>query len=106
MDAERWQRIEELFHRAADLAADGREVLLDAECGEDADLREKVEQLLRADAAGDDLLGRLEEPAPTLASDPMLGRVVGSYRLVARIAAGGMGVVYRAERTDGLFEHE
>jgi len=106
MEAERWQRIEELFHRAADLAADGREVLLDAECGEDADLREKVEQLLRADAAGDDLLGRLEEPAPTLASDPMLGRVVGSYRLVARIAAGGMGVVYRAERTDGLFEHE
>ena len=31
---------------------------------------------------------------------------MGSYRLVARIAAGGMGVVYRAVRVDGLYERE
>ena len=30
--------------------------------------------------------------------------MLGVYRLTERIAAGGMGVVYRGERADGLFE--
>jgi len=38
--------------------------------------------------------------------DPLIGREIGSYRLTARIAAGGMGVVYRAERSDGLFRRD
>lgn len=105
MEPERWQRIETLFHRSADLPPDERAALLERECGPDADLRTRVEQLLCDDAAGDDPFERLGERAGA-GDDPMLGKVVGAYRLVARIAAGGMGVVYRAQRTDGLFEHE
>jgi serine/threonine protein kinase len=102
---DRWQRLESIFHRAADLAPAERQVLLDAECGDDVALRAEVEQLLRGDATGDDAFSRLE--AHTRAgTDPLLGRRLGVYELKARLAQGGMGVVYRAERIDGLFQQE
>jgi serine/threonine-protein kinase len=63
-------------------------------------------RLLCDDTADDDLFGRLEQRTCSAQDDPMLGRSIDSYRLVSRLAVGGMGVVYRAERTDGLFEHE
>lgn len=46
----RWRRIEELFHRAADLAAADRAAFLDAECVDDPELRRELESLLAADA--------------------------------------------------------
>ena len=33
------------------------------------------------------------------AGDPMLGRVLGAYRIARKIAEGGMGAVYEAQRT-------
>ena len=106
MNPERWMRVEALFHEAVDLDPDRRAALLDAECDGDRDLREHVERLLQNDGASDDLLGQLERQTRSALEDPMLGRLVGAYRLVARLAVGGMGVVYRAERADGLFAHE
>jgi serine/threonine-protein kinase len=38
------------------------------------------------------------------AEDPLIGRVVGHYRIVAPIASGGMGIVYRARHTSRPFE--
>jgi eukaryotic-like serine/threonine-protein kinase len=38
--------------------------------------------------------------------DPMIGRVLGAFRLVERIGRGGMSVVYRAERHEGEFEQQ
>src|SRR5262245_39811997 len=35
-----------------------------------------------------------------------VGSVVGAFRLVGAIGAGGMGAVYRAERADGAFEQQ
>src|SRR5689334_12590926 len=35
-------------------------------------------------------------------SDPMVGRRLGPYRLMARIGGGGMGSVYLAERAEGF----
>ncbi|MEL7022325.1 MAG: serine/threonine-protein kinase [Pseudomonadota bacterium] len=41
----------------------------------------------------------LDEPA----TDLMLGRTLGAYRITDHLARGGMGDVYVAERTDGAF---
>jgi hypothetical protein len=46
MDAERWHRIEELFHAALALDASSRERYLDEVCGQDADMRRELELLL------------------------------------------------------------
>ena len=40
------------------------------------------------------------------ASTPWIGRRLGAWRLVALIARGGMGEVYRGERADGHVEQQ
>ncbi len=106
MDAERWRKIDGLFHRALDVSGPQRAEFLAAECGDDGDLRRELDRLLDADERPHELVERLDEGALRPVVDPMVGREIGSYRLTGRIAAGGMGVVYRAERRDGLFQHE
>jgi hypothetical protein len=46
MEAERWKRVEELYHSAAALPAADRAQFLDQACGGDAALRREVESLL------------------------------------------------------------
>ena len=106
MANERWQRLEALFHRAVDLDPNARRALLDAECADDPSLREEVERLLAGDTTGDDPLSRLEAHTRTVGPDPLLSTILGAYRLTGELAAGGMGVVYRGERIDGMFEQQ
>jgi serine/threonine-protein kinase len=104
MKPERWRRIDAVFQGALARPPADRARYLDDECVGDADLRREVEQLLSADEqAGDFIEGpAVEAAAELLAGAPdgiAEGTCVSRYRVVARIATGGMGDVYRAEDT-------
>src|SRR5437764_1461758 len=57
MSSERWQRVEELFHLAADLSPAQRNAFLEKACAGDDDLERQVESLLAHDASRNDVVG-------------------------------------------------
>jgi serine/threonine-protein kinase len=103
---ERWQRIESLFHEVALCEPEARAQTLQRECGADIELRAAVEKLLEADAGPDDELIDGGLGAALHGKDPLLHERFGPFRLVERVADGGMGTVYRGERCDGEFTQE
>ncbi len=100
-------RLEELFQQALDLSPADRPDFLATACDGDESLRLHVEQLLHAAGEADAHPGWqtpaiLHDAASALSASPQLDR----YQLGERLGAGGMGVVYRAHRSDGAFEKE
>lgn len=96
----------EIFEQALDQPAERRLDWLRTTHGADPDLVAQVERLLAVDADATRRLPTLvpEPPEPGPFSDPPPERV-GAYRLTDPLGEGGMGVVWRGERDDGLFEH-
>ncbi len=104
-----WEQVKELFEAALKQAPADRSGFLGQACAANHLLRAEVESLL---AANEDAESFLEKPSwwdsglewlRREPADPLVNRRVGVYRILRRIARGGMADVYLGIRADRLY---
>jgi WD40 repeat protein len=93
------RKLRELFLEAVEIEDAGpRAAFLNQACGEDADLRRRLEALLAADQAAGPTPPRPAPPDPRPGEG--VGSVIGRYKLLEQIGLGGCGLVYMAEQLE------
>ena len=110
MDDSRVERLTELLDRALDVAPGQRSEFIDAECGDDRELRAELVSLLEANESAtdyfDDLADQIVSPAYAALKHsvfdsellPQLTAALGSgYAVERELGGGGMSCVFLAE---------
>ncbi|MHC4414900.1 MAG: protein kinase domain-containing protein [Planctomycetota bacterium] len=105
-----FRQVEAVFHEALERPPAERAAFLERACAGVAHVRREVERLLKLDDQEAGLLDsapwKRESPEIQVTVDPLAqpGARLGRYRLLERIAVGGMGTVWLAERADEHFD--
>ena len=113
-----WDNIESILDKALALPEGKRKDYINEKCCGDNKLKSEVTQLLDSITASE---GWLENPQVYKKglyqgvssdienidiSDSLIDQDIGNYTIKEKLGQGGMGTVYRAERSDGTFEHQ
>jgi serine/threonine protein kinase len=89
----------QIFFELSDLPREEREARLEARCGGDAGLRERVRALLDGDDFGQQhAAGPTVEVSDENAATAEADRQIGPYRILQQIGEGGFAKVYLAEQ--------
>lgn len=109
--------IDEIFSEALALPRGERDRFVRARCGADSSTETRVRALLAASETPDEeLSGPIDSARETLwrdvaleeesAGEDLSGNRIDEWRLVRRLARGGLAIVYLARRDDGNFEQK
>jgi len=105
LDRDQWQQLKAVLTDALKLPSTERMDLLNRRLAEDPTLQERALEMLRVYDRATRPFGITETQSETRGghagtmptADRAAGDIVGNYRIVRRLGAGGMGVVYLAE---------
>ena len=113
MGSGRWKQVDALIVEAMRTPDGDRRAFLERIDGEAPELSAEVRELLELRSAAANFL---EDPAADLSVGapsfedqtvcPVVGKMVGPYRVERKIGEGGMGAVYLAERADDEYQHQ